>query len=404
MSQVKIITSSKGGAGKTALACSLMLSALKNNKRVLMIDLNVNNLDLSRILCSSSFLLPPEGTFTITELDDDILLLSKRDDASLHLIFRKQPYRVIKTRNLWHFLEHVLTMLKQAKPSQWVKELEIIIDTSFNVTSLFPFSMTSQISDREAHQQSRNIILELQSDITETIKRMISVHDISLEIFIIVDSLRAKSFLLSEKQSNDDFIPLDEFNELRYYYRLEKKMVDELGQNIIYVFSPRPIIPEKGILTVVQETIRSFLGKKKEHVYYPLVNDEDLNAILQVHSFQTTRQTFFRVKNIEGFLASLDVDALIHEFIAKPRWEIFLEIEREIFQHLADTILHKDAKQFPQNVLIIPVFVHSMVNWSELISSHGKIIDEKDFEMTLGFFLELVKRWYDRRVVVAWNE
>ncbi len=405
MTRIKIITSSKGGAGKTALACSLMLAALKNGKRVLLVDLNVNNLDLSRIMCSSEFLLPQEGSFITTEINDDIILLSKDVDASLYMAFRKNTYQPLKARNLWQFLERLLARLKTKEAPSWFQTLEIIVDTSFNVTSLFPFSMSSQIVDRTKYQLSRKTILELQANVTETIKRMISNFHVTVEIFTIVDSLRAKSYLFPEKhsESNDEVVPLDEFNELRYYYRLEKKIVDELGQEIIYVFSPRPIIPERGIFAVVQDAVKKILGKKEKHVYYPLIDGDDFELLQQTYQKSPIQSLVFRTRNLEGYLESLNVDDVIKKFVSKPRWELFLEIEREIFQHIVTTVLHKDGRNFPRNVLIIPAFVHSMVYWSELIQSHGKIIDEKDFELTLGFFLEQVKRWYEWRVK-TWEE
>ncbi len=399
MVKIKLITSSKGGSGKTALASALMLAALRHDKPVLLVDLNVNNLDFSRILCSSSFFIPDDGSFFVQALSDELFLLSKQEGTFPYLVIRSSIYSPIKTSNLWPFIEELVGHLKKRLPAELFQNLEVIVDTSFNVTSLFPFSMIRQQSDRTRFHQSRDLILGLQSELTTVIARMITNLDVKIEIFIIVDSLRVKSYLISEKLNvdPDSVPPMEEFNELRYYYRLERKLIDELGQQITYVFSPRPIIPEKGIVSVIQEALRELLGKKADKPYYPLMDEKDMALLNEIQSRIPSHSSLFRVKNLEGFLTSLDIDDKIQDFVQKPRWGIFLEIEREIFQHLADMLLHKSGSSFPRNVLFVPAFVYSMVNWSELILSHGKIIDEKDFELSLGYFLEMVERWYNWR-------
>lgn len=277
---VHLITGSKGGVGKTSVSTSIIASYVNRGEKVLVIEANSNNIDMTEIIS--------EFTFTeIVERSNEHYYNSLYhytqifDNQGSYLMIRQNPYDILDSIN--EFLE----MIDEGKKFARMHGInDIIIDTNLSFENLIAekyLSVNDYVDEKDYNRYLKNIkrFFNRLNDEDESIRK-----DTEAFIWCIWsnnDFERIRSSVLDQNLKNamhrfEEFSKLD--NEARdKSFRQEKNfihLINTLGEakaskRIKPYFRNRNIVGYLGKRAVngirIQDLFTLFRSYQQEVIY-----------------------------------------------------------------------------------------------------------------------------------------
>ncbi len=368
---VQIITSSKGGSGKTPLALSLFNYWHKRGKRILFIDFNWNNPDITQIILflhTNTFHIEKTIEFSTEFLQERVHLVNLNND-NLYLVIRKHLHRPLGALNGWIFLYMLLQELK-------FYDFDIVIvDTVHNFPTLFP-----SYKNRE---QLNNVATLIEKMLTNGIR---------FEFYNIVDVFRLKVALTETEQTS----AASEISELHLSKAIWKGLTTQISDeylklkttpnlsplSVFYVFSLRPFTFSSFKSTFLP------LAQPGNEVA-ELIRTKALKEIINAPSTKAMSWDEFK-----DFLLHIDYKAAIKGDSLKN----LEKIDFKILDQLVFKALVEKYKRVPleYNLIVVPFLYENLINFTETFLCQAEPATIDDLEQELSAYFQLMELWFER--------
>jgi len=323
--KVFVITASKGGSGKTPLALSLYLAAVFSGRKILGIDMNMNNPDFSDILKTTVDLKSGSQPFLLTQGVVGAFrysVLRLRDNALI--AFNERP-TLIGIKDFWDTIYELLVS------NNSTNGFDAVIDTGYNFYAIEP-----PINDKMN-------------------KLFHECEFYFFHIWSISSGMKRNSYNYATSRLENFKITMHKFSQLRG---------SAIDGNVVHCFTPQ---------VFVDRSIGSLLKfwRTGEFLYH----DINLRITDKVLTFDMLQKLLKKIAQ-EILKYPLGTYTLDHKRILEVWTTVIKDFVKEHF-----------SMQMPQNLLLVPnVYVNLATIASDMILQVGKTF--RVLEERLGKFYD----------------